>query len=397
MRKDNKFKVISLFCGCGGLDLGFHNAGFDITAAYDINHSAISVYNQNIKSVAKVLDLSRNTPKPETTIDVLLAGSPCQGFSVAGKRNFSDPRNSLLIRTAEIALDIKPSVVLAENVPGVLSGGHKAYWEEFEEKLKAGGYTVLTLKINAHDLGSAQRRKRVFLIGWRTGKEFTPVFQPGPTKSLRDVISDLDDTFPNHTKVALDVNSIDYQIACHIGPGMKLSNVRGGSFSVHTWDIPEVFGPTTTEERLLLAKLIKLRRQIRVRDFGDADPVDKSTLCKEFGEGSSAIISSLLAKGYLEEHGEKVDLTHTFNGKYRRLAWDKPSFTVDTYFGNPRYFLHPVEHRGFTVREAARIQGFPDSFVFPNDTKKSMEMIGNAVSPIVAERLAIIIKESLLS
>ena len=90
-----------------------------------------------------------------------------------------------------------------------------------------------------------------------------------------------------------------------------------------------------------------------------------------------------------------MDLSHTFNGKYRRLSWDHPAPTVDTRFGDPKYYLHPEEQRGLSVREAARIQGFPDDFVFAGSKAAQFRMVGNAVPPPLAKQLAEAIREYL--
>jgi DNA (cytosine-5)-methyltransferase 1 len=91
-----------------------------------------------------------------------------------------------------------------------------------------------------------------------------------------------------------------------------------------------------------------------------------------------------------------LDLTHTFNGKYRRLELGRPSLTVDTKFGDPRYFLHPTENRGFSVAEAAAIQGFPDWFVVPGAPRDQFRLLGNAVPPPMAAQIAHFVREALL-
>jgi DNA (cytosine-5)-methyltransferase 1 len=122
-----------------------------------------------------------------------------------------------------------------------------------------------------------------------------------------------------------------------------------------------------------------------------------SKLRPQGGAKAAELLASLVSKGYVRKIGRRFDLANTFNGKYRRLEWDRPSFTVDTRFGEPGYFLHPSEDRGFTVREAARIQGFPDSFRFFGDTRGQYRLIGNAVPPPMARFIAKIVKSALLS
>jgi DNA (cytosine-5)-methyltransferase 1 len=140
-----------------------------------------------------------------------------------------------------------------------------------------------------------------------------------------------------------------------------------------------------------------LRRVHRTRNTGDADPVPISLLCSSVGNCVPRLLKTLVEKGYLKQIGQAVDLTHTFNGKFRRLELDKASHTVDTRFGDPRYFLHPTEQRGFTLREAARIQGFPDSFVFSGDSKAHFRLIGNAVPPPMAKLIGKLIRKHLLT
>ena len=177
---------------------------------------------------------------------------------------------------------------------------------------------------------------------------------------------------------------------------LDLASVRGGDRAIHTWDIPEIFGRTNATERLVLDAVQKLRRQIRRRDTGDADPVERRVLRAHLGFQPDDVVKSLVRKGYLRSDGKVIDLTQTFNGKYRRLAWDGVALTVDTRFGDPRYFVHPDEQRGFSFREAARIQGFPDTFKFEGSKRDRYRQIGNAVPPPIAKALAFAIKEQLL-
>ena len=205
---------------------------------------------------------------------------------------------------------------------------------------------------------------------------------------LKDILG-VSEHISNHEPKLLDEQSKDFRIALKIAPGQKLTNSRGGPNAVHTWHIPEVFGRSTKLEKKVLENVLKLRRRVRRREFGDADPVSTKLLASQFG---SEVLSSLVTKRFLRQSGKYHELTHTFNGKYRRLAEDLPCRTVDTRFGDPKLFLHPFEHRGFTVREAARIQGFPDEMVFYGALAQQFRMIGNAVPPPVGKYMAQIAK-----
>ncbi len=384
------YSFVSLFSGCGGFDQGFIDQGFRCLGAYDIDPIAVEVYNQNIGNYAQVYDLSkaelpRNLVEP---IDIVLSGSPCQGFSTVGKRRMEDPRNKLLLVGGKIAVNLNAKYFIAENVMGSVSGEHKLYWNELENYMIDNGYDVEFHKCDATKIGLPQSRKRIIMIAFKGAKKIDiemPLFEQ---VSLKDVFNNIDNA-PNHDKEYLSVNSREYKIALEIKPGQKLSNVRGGDRAVHTWNIPTVFGQISQIEEQILLEIMGLRRKIRKRDFGDADPVDITLLKSRYDHDISKNLKSLIVKGYLRDTGgNTIDLAHTFNGKYRRLCYTKVSPTVDTRFGNPKYFLHPEEHRAITVREAARIQGFPDSFIFKGNKAEQYRMIGNAVPPKMSYWLA---------
>lgn len=377
---------LSLFSGCGGFDIGFSRAGFQSVGAIDINSAALKVLKENTGAPVCQADLSSGElPHPNLgRCDVLIAGSPCQGFSTIGKRRLDDPRNSLLLVAGKVAAKYKPKFVVVENVPAVAAGQHRRYWEALHELLRSAGYQTAEVKCDGTKMGVPQRRRRLVLMAWRVKKLLTLDFPEVLGASLSDALENVEG-LPNHHVDYLDQSSDDYKIANKLKPGQKLSNVRDGPRAVHTWQIPEVFGTTTKKEREILEYILKMRRRNRRRDVGDADPVETELLLEQFG---AEPISRLIRKGFLRQLGDCHDLVGTFNGKYRRLHPDEPSYTVDTRFGDPRYFLHPSENRGFSPREAARIQGFPDDFVFSGSKAEQYRMIGNAVPPPMAENIA---------
>lgn len=389
--------VASLFCGCGGFDVGFENAGFRGIGAFDISPQAVSVFQKNVHVKCDVADLATasitnaNVGKP----DVVIAGSPCQGFSTLGKNDATDPRNSLLLRGSLIAVKLRPRVIVLENVCGVLSGKMRAHWDQATGILQEAGYSTLTYRMMSADFGVPQIRKRVFLIASKS-KALNCFSVPArECVNLKQALAGTTG-LPNHEPIPLKALSEAFFIAARIGQHQKLCNVRGGERSVPTWMIPEVFGATTKRERDVLEVTRGLRRKIRLRQHGDSDPLTLEDLKKECGKDVGSVVDRLLTKGYLRKVRGRVDLTHTFNGKYRRLCYSHPSPAVDTRFGTPAYYLHPSEARGFTAREAARIQGFPDTFIFEGTRSTQFKMIGNAVPPPVAESIATAIKERLL-
>lgn len=376
------------------MDLGFLNAGFKGLTAVDIDPLVLKTHRRNLRCSTELLDLSltESLDVLDTACDALIAGSPCQGFSTIGKRRLHDPRNKLLLVTGEAAKKLRPRLVVAENVPAVASGRHGSYWRKLHKLLQDEGYRTADLSCDSFNFGVPQRRKRLFLIAWRADTEidFSTIPQTeGGT--LGDTLRGAKHQ-TNHEPIVLTKGTAEHAIAQAIQQGQKLSNVRSGPRAVHTWSIPLVFGKTNKVERRVLEEIILLRRRNRVRDFGDADPVKTRVLHKLYGKEA---IAKLVDKGYLRKLGDCHDLVGTFNGKYRRLRSDQPSPTVDTRFGEPTHFLHPTEHRGLSAREAARIQGFPDSFSFEGSHAEQFRMIGNAVPPPMAETLAKFLRKSL--
>ena len=387
---------LSLFSGCGGFDLGFKAAGFRCIKAFDVNPDAVETYNVNSEANCSELDLSKWSEKLDQYVgkaDIIIAGPPCQGFSVAGKRKLNDPRNHLLVRTAEIAIRLKPSIIVIENVMAARSGKHKKFWNKASANLAQNGYHITELILDCKKLGVAQIRKRAVLIATRKTPKSSIELKEGAALTLKDVLLGL----PNdnsHRPQLIEKGTKTYKIVSEISSGQKLSNVRNGPNTIHTWDIPSVFGSTTEIEKEILLVILKLRRTLKTRKLGDADPVSAASLALHMRKPIAQLLKPLIKKGFIRKVGSRYDLTNTFNGKFRRLRWDQPSYTVDTRFGVPRYFIHPDENRAFTVREAARIQGFPDSFIFPEDSGIAFLLIGNAVPPPVAEKLAREIKKT---
>lgn len=396
---NNKIKYISLFSGCGGFDAGFKENHFKCLGAYDIDPYVTHVHERNLKSPTYIHDLNDlNLPGdlPEK-VDVVIAGSPCQGFSTIGKRKVNDPRNRLLLVGGQIAVKYNAKVFVCENVLGSNSGEHKKYWIKLQDFLKQNGYQTKLIKYNALDFGVPQLRKRLILYAWKSDiiSEVNFILPKIKNVFLKDILENLNH-LKNHNLNVIEKES-DLTIADRIKPGQKLCNVRGGPRSVHTWHIPEVFGEITKKEEEFLTLLMKLRRQLRRRENGDADPVEKKELQLHFNNETNSLLQSLLNKDYIKEVDKKyIELKNTFNGKYKRLDMSSVSPTVDTRFGSYKNFLHPTEHRSLSVREAARIQGFKDNFIFYGPLQKQYEMVGNAVPPPLSFFIAKNIKERLI-
>lgn len=383
-------KFASLYSGCGGLDQGFVNAGLKGICAIDSDKTALSNLGSNLSTPTICMDLGKFGDQHKSLLqnaDILVAGPPCQGFSTAGRNDPDDYRNDHVSNVARIAAMTKPKVVLIENVRGLLNPKNSKHFDKTLSVLRENGYQVSWSVYNLTDYGIAQRRVRVLIFAVLSTSNFQLHIPNQERKSLECALKNVDQVQDFEPKM-LDAASDEKLIAQKIQPGQKLSNVRNGSAAIHTWEIPEVYGAVTDQEVNLLETIVKLRRQNRRRDFGDADPVAMSDLEKYFQGHTKALIASLVGKKYLRIVNGYVDLTNTFNGKFRRLEWSNVSPTVDTRFGQPRYFLHPAEDRGFSVREAARIQSFPDHFIFSGSEGAKYRMIGNAVPPDFAKLVA---------
>lgn len=389
MTKRSPLKTLCIYSGCGGLDLGFADAGYSIQTAIDHNKFAVATHQRNIPGSAIHGDLTQPVDLGSNKFDVVIGGPPCQGFSLAGKRRLDDPRNSHVSRFIDIALSVNPKLIVMENVPGLLYGELAEHHKQATSRLQANGFRTKTVKLETSEFGVPQHRTRVVLIAWTGSQSEISIRGKCPSTNVAQAFSELTENISDHEVYTLPTNSTDFLIAQKIGMGMKLSNVRSGARNVHTWHIPEVFGITTKIEREVLEAVLRLRRIVRRRDFGDADPVSISDISKYLTFSTQDIVKKLIIKKYIRRIDRKyVDLTNTFNGKYRRLHTDHVSYTVDTYFGNPNYFLHPTENRGLTIREAARIQTFPDKFEFIGSNIEKYKMIGNAVPPRFAKAIA---------
>lgn len=338
-----KPSLIEFFCGAGGLALGFQQAGFETLAAFDNDPSCVATYNKNLSEVGHVADiatLSRSKIEDiigeKVSVDVIAGGPPCQGFSVQRRGLDEDPRNLLVLEYMRLVLAFVPKFFLMENVGGLLSPRGAPFLEKVMEESKLAGYTLHIQKLRAVDFGVPQDRRRVFIVGELTlGKAPKFVF-PTPR--------------PEHSK----------------GP----STVRNAIFDLMDrgeQDIPNHRADSLSEINLL-----------RIRSIKE-------------GQGRDSLPSNL----QLDCHRENA--SHRHLDTYGRMAWDKPSPTITARFDSfsRGRFGHPVLDRTITLREGARLQTFPDSFVFVGTKVSVAKQIGNAVPPLLAKHVASSISECL--
>ena len=443
-----QLKVVSLFCGCGGLDLGFHDEGFDLIYACDHDAAAVECYSRNLDGRVHVRDVTSEQFHSEIDeigqCDVVLGGFPCQGFSKAGPKKQDDPRNRLYLEMKRAVERLRPKVFVAENVDGLHQNFGGSILQQISREFEELGYNVEHRILQAASYGLPQYRRRIFFVGTlRSDKSMFEWPSPicriearngefeiddgdglegnlwdaaagrklealGPPVPIGDAIGDLLELggdVPDHIVLKNEWPAGYADIFRAVKEGQKLCNVRHSPTSVYTWDIPAAFGAVTHDERLILEKISTHRRHKKYGTVPNGNPLSPEVIADLTGIAEVApLINSLLAKGYLKDVSGKYDLLGAMfcSGLFKRPLWTEPSPTVLTVFDNPRYFLHPRKDRPFSVRECARLQGFPDTFTFCADTSRSSiqsayRLIGNAVPPPLGRLFAKAVKRLLAS
>jgi DNA (cytosine-5)-methyltransferase 1 len=334
--------VLDCFCGAGGMSLGFKNAGFRLVAAYDNCEPAISTYKRNLGRHGYCVDL-KSTPITELRagqqIDVVVGGPPCQGFSVQRRGGRADTRNDLVFHFLKIVEEIRPAFFLMENVPALAGPRWKSYFDRLLGTAAKLGYQVKTEILNAADFGVPQVRRRLFLVGEHSDRQ--PSFE-----------------FPCRTRAPDDYVTVREAIGRLPEPRPKNEKPR----------LPNHISDNISELN---------RRRIATVPPG----------------GGRADIPTKLQ---LPCHRVSVDVAG-HRGVYGRLWWDRPATTITTKcnsFTRGR-FAHPEAHRNISMREAARLQSFPDDFVFEGSVVDVAHQIGNAVPPLLARALAEAIMKAL--
>jgi len=346
-------KVISLFSGCGGLDLGFIKAGYNIVWANDNFPDACETYRREIGDHIVCEDIFEMNIKSIPKADVIIGGPPCQGFSGVGKRDPNDVRSMLVWRYLEIVNEVKPGFFLFENVTGIRSAKTaegKNVLEELKRQFELLGYAVTIHLLNAADYGVPQRRRRVFIIGSLHGENVLP---------------------PPQT------HSID-------GKGFK--KWVGSQDALSDLGLPSDTGIVEYNNKPANEYQTYLRQNS-----------DKSTdlhLTPYSSETDRIIIS------YVKPGGNYMDVPDKFSTKrimyfkstggrtttYGRLDPTMPGHTLNTHFNRPNVGcnIHYEQDRMITIREGLRIQSFPDSYSLYSRNKRNYYVqVGNAVPPLL--------------
>ncbi|NTU46331.1 DNA cytosine methyltransferase [Candidatus Roizmanbacteria bacterium] len=342
-----KLGIIDLFSGCGGSALGFQQAGFPIKVAVDIDNNASESFKINFPN-CKVFSSDISYISGKELLDaggfrngneaILIACPPCQGFSSARRNSqrLSDPRNKLIYEFLRVVEEIRPLAFVLENVPGLATGIGKPLFIQILQKLSELGYQTIYDVVNTADYGVPQRRKRLVLLGTNNAKirltfPCKTNADPGtasdlpPWKSVREAIADL-------PKINAGEKSPTDPIHC----SASLADINLQRLRFTPWDGGD---RTSWPEDLVLE-------------------------CHKNADGHKDV--------------------------YGRMRWDYPSPTMTGGCGmiSKGRFGHPEQNRAISLREAARLQTFPDEFKFIGNFGEIARQIGNAVPPLLAKRAA---------
>jgi DNA (cytosine-5)-methyltransferase 1 len=396
-------RAVSLFSGVGGLEWGFVRQGVRIVRAWDHWEPARLTYRANLGSEPLARDVMDLTPADFVDAQIAFAGPPCQGFSALAGRDSKDPRNNLILHTARLLARSRVPAVFIENVSGIKWQSEGIFIRQTLHALREGGYTAEVVDFDFSLLGLPQRRRRVLIVGVLPplGRELIDAVsalaqQRLAPRSVSDAIlpEDCLRGLPNHQPRTHRADWYETVIAS-IGPGQKLCDTRLGPTAVHSWDLPQVFGSTTSNERKVLISIARLRRRERGRRYrhiGDGRAVTAHQLGKvtELSPGAlKKALNRLVTVGYLTSSSSGYfDLARKFNGRFKRLKTQGPAPAVLKDFGFARNILHPVASRGLTVRECARLQGFPDTFEFLGSLTQQYQLVANAFPPSISALLA---------
>jgi len=411
MRKN--FNVIDLYAGGGGLSEGFNRAGFNIVAyvekdshacntlktrcAYwklkkqkeenvykkylkgNISLSELHSYVKNEKVINMNLsgeklsniasEIKRNMEREKVgKIDVFIGGPPCQSYSLVGRardpyKMEKDPRNKLYRHYVDLLKIFKPSVFIFENVPGVLSAGKKQLFEDIKKYFEKAGYELDYRILDAADFMVLQKRKRVIMIGWKKSLRFVyPDFQP--------------------VKKSYTVNEIFEDLPA-LSPGQKM----------------EIGFYKSSPNKYLIESGIRKNNDILIqhitRPISERDREIYKIAVEKWNNNTERLkYTDLPAK--LRTHKNRK----SFLDRFKVVAGDLPySHTLVAHIAKDgHYYIHPDinQLRSLSIREAARIQSFPDNYKFEGSRTSIFTQIGNAVPPLMAENIAKEMKEMLL-
>ena len=334
-----------LFCGAGGLSLGAEHAGIDVRIAIDKDGNACRTYQKNHpRTECKKLDLAHdfvNIPHFRPTKLIVFGGPPCQGFSTSNQRtrNVDNPGNWLFKAYFKLVYQLNPRFFVLENVGGILQTERGLFVKKIRKAADRIGYRTTVVGLDAQAFGVPQRRHRVFVVGHKKPLHLmfdcwtvaTPV-------TVRGAIGDLP------------------QLRC---------GSHEGVLSYSRQPLSEYAQGLRGKMSCCDGHLVSQNSDYVIERYRHIPP-----------GGNWKSISPKMMRNY-------TDRTRCHTGIYRRLEWDKPSIVIGNYRKN--MLIHPEQDRGLSIREAARLQSFPDNYCFEGSIGKQQQQVGNAVPPALAE------------
>ena len=372
MRTQPTLKAIDLFCGCGGMSAGLRSAGFEVLAGVDVEPKYMATFERNFPHATPLrLDLSSVPPEclmerlgiAPGDLDLLAGGPPCQGFSknVPRRHRVMDDPNNLLIRTyIDYCIALKPKAVLMENVAEMRNGFSSRFSEEIHARLKQAGYTVIHVTLNAAEFGVPQRRRRAFFLAARDEK---PLRAPSPTH----------------------------------GTGTPQGVLFGQRPFVSVWeaigDLPSLpHGCGDDPTSYACEPFSEYQRKVRTSGNRVRNHVARPLAPTQY-----ARLASLLPGQGNKDLPDKLKTKGGYSGAYGRLTKEMVAPTITRWVFHPGSgrWGHPVDVRTLTIREAARIQGFSDSYEFVGSFVQQAGQLGNAVPPLLIDKVATAMREQL--
>lgn len=344
----NDLTVIDLFAGVGGLSLGFEMEGFNILLANEYDPSIAKAYVLNrdnpnmIVADITTLPIKETFGKYKNKVTVVVGGPPCQGYSQKGQRKtINDDRNFLFRYFVEVVQEVQPQYFVMENVPNLLTAENGYFKNEIINLFQTMGYSVNADILCASDYGVPQNRNRAFIIGKRAGHN--PVRMPEKEKttpSIWDAISDLN--------------------YLHSGEG-------------------------SNEQNYLNEPMTQYQKNMRM-----GSQILSGHVATNHSEVALTRMKMIPPKGGKEFLPPEQLTKSIYSGTWERMDADDVSVTITTRFDTPASgkFMHPYLDRAITVREAARLQSFPDTFHFYGTKTSQMKQVGNAVPPLLAKAVA---------
>lgn len=339
----SSYNTIDLFSGAGGLSYGFEMAGFNILLGIDNDEKALETFAKNHKNSKTICgDITKINMDDivkvigNKKIDFIIGGPPCQGMSLAGPRKFDDPRNKLYLSYLRILEQVQPRGFVIENVPGLLSLFNGQIKDSILDRLKKLNYNVKFKVLKASEYGVPQNRRRVFFVGLKKGEFNFP-------RPLEKVVT---------TKMALD--------------------------DLPALDTPDFLGSEI--QHYLKEPDNKYQKLMRSRSN-----VVLNHIAAKHTEKTRHIISMVPDGGNYKDLPEEFKKSRNFHVAWTRFASNQPAPTIDT---GHRHHFHYKYNRVPTVRESARLQSFPDNFVFLGNKTQQFRQVGNAVPPLLAFALA---------